>query len=714
MSNNLPEIIDYIKSHAKVLKPSRGREQNYPCPNCNDGKQDNFYFNVEKGTGFCQKCNTKYSAYEYAKILGYVPEKKKTKSNFLEWIYTDKDGRSLYKKRRYDFPDGNKTYQPVIFYNGSWTPVKAENKELQDIFANTPKVIYNLPKVKQADVVFFTEGEKCAERLQNEISNADDLIKYRWASTTIYDNTKGKFNRSYTDALQGKIVIILPDNDETGKEFAEKVLRNIKKYCRALICNIPDLKEKGDVFDYLETHSFQDFKNLVTDKIPSLGTTDLDRSKRFVRKYKSEILSGENGWHIWTGKKWTPDDNRVMELAKYFSQNMADELTAKYKENPETNKQYKILSQTVSRERSIKAIINLSRTDAEIQLKESALDSNINLLNLNNGTYDLVSHIFREHKQDDLLSNILPYDYDPKAKCPIWEKFLNTVFEGNEELIKYIQKILGYTLTGETKLQAWFFLYGSGRNGKSVFSEIISRLMDSYGTKIRTESIMAKEHNSENANPDIAKLKGKRLVIASEISDAHRLNESLIKDLTGGDKISARFLNRNPIEFSPQCKLFMYGNHKPFVRGTDDGIWRRIKLIPFKYTIPENAVDPLLIEKLTKEISGILNWCLIGLKELQKQNYLINEPDIIKDETKAYRSEMDVIGQFLEEYGYTYNQFYKEKMKTVYEDYTEYCKCNGYATLSQRRITDYLNSKGVMSAVGSGNARIYQGIGKTA
>ena len=125
MSNNLPEIIDYIKSHAKVLKPSRGREQNYPCPNCNDGKQDNFYFNVEKGTGFCQKCNTKYSAYEYAKILGYVPEKKKTKSNFLEWIYTDKDGRSLYKKRRYDFPDGKKTYQPVRFYNGSWTPVKA-------------------------------------------------------------------------------------------------------------------------------------------------------------------------------------------------------------------------------------------------------------------------------------------------------------------------------------------------------------------------------------------------------------------------------------------------------------------------------------------------------------------------------------------------------------------------------------------------------------
>jgi P4 family phage/plasmid primase-like protien len=268
------------------------------------------------------------------------------------------------------------------------------------------------------------------------------------------------------------------------------------------------------------------------------------------------------------------------------------------------------------------------------------------------------------------------------------------------------------TLTGETKLQAWFFLYGSGRNGKSVFSEIISRLMDSYGTKIRTESIMAKEHNSENANPDIAKLKGKRLVIASEISDAHRLNESLIKDLTGGDKISARFLNRNPIEFSPQCKLFMYGNHKPFVRGTDDGIWRRIKLIPFKYTIPENAVDPLLIEKLTKELSGILNWCLAGLKELQEQNYLINEPDIIKDETKAYRSEMDVIGQFLEEYNYTIDSMLKIECKTVYDEYIEYCKSNGFSSLSHRRVSDYLKGRNIHSEAGSRNVKFYKGLGK--
>lgn len=713
MSNNLPELIDYIKSHTKVLKPSRGREQNYSCPNCNDGKPDNFNFNIEKGTGYCQKCNTKYSAFDYAKILGYVSEKRKPRNNFLEWTYTDKDGRELYKKRRYDFPDGKKAYQPVIFHNGSWTPVKAENDDLKDIFAVTPKVLYNLPKVKQADIIFFTEGEKCAERLQSEISKADDLIKFLWAATTIYDNSKEKFNRSYIESLQGKIVIILPDNDKTGKEFAEKILRSIKKYCRALICEIPNLAEKEDIFDFLEKNSFQDFKNLVTDKIPSLGTTDLDRSKRFVRKYKTEILSGENGWHIWTGKKWTSDDNRVMELAKYFSQNMADELTQKYKENPETNKQYKILSQTVSRERSIKAIINLSRTDAEIQIRESALDSNINLLNLNNGTYDLVSHKFRDHKQDDLVSNILSYDYDPKAKCPQWEKFLNTVFEGNQELIKYIQKIVGYTLTGETKLQAWYFLYGSGRNGKSVFSEIISRLMESYGTKIRTESIMAKEHNSENANPDIAKLKGKRLVIASEISDAHRLNESLIKDLTGGDKISARFLNRNPIEFSPQCKLYMYGNHKPFVRGTDEGIWRRIKLIPFKYTIPEKDVDPLLIEKLTKELSGILNWSLAGLKELQKQKYLINEPEIIKDETKAYRSEMDVIGQFLEEYNYTIDSMLKIECKTVYDEYIEYCKNNGFSSLSHRRVSDNLKSRGIHSEAGSRNVKFYKGLGKS-
>ena len=386
---------------------------------------------------------------------------------------------------------------------------------------------------------------------------------------------------------------------------------------------------------------------------------------------------------------------------------------SEYKQDTEKNKPLKFLASKMASERALKTVYNLSKSDRQITVNESEFDSNKNLLNLNNVTYDLMNHRVKSHSQDDSLTIILPYDYEPKAKCPVWEKFLNRIFDNDKELIGYIQELIGYTLTGETKLQSWYFLYGSGRNGKSVFSEIINRLVGNYGTKIRTESIMSKDYNSggDNANPEIAKLKGKRFVLASEINDSHRLNESLVKDLTGGDCISARFLNQNSFEFTPQCKLWVYGNYKPYVKGTDEGIWRRIKLIPFKVTIPENEVDAMLIDKLTKEISGILNWSLEGLKRLQKLEYRIAEPKIIKDEVKAYRNEMDIVGQFITDNGYSFGG-YKTLCKVFYSDYTEYCKENGYHTFSQRRLSDYLKTRECETKAGAGNAKFYYGIGK--
>lgn len=718
---NSKEYIDFIQTHTKDFSNySKGNEKNFKCPTCNDGKPNNFYFNTDKGAGYCQKCQSKFSALEYAKLLGYTSKKSEYKQNYLQWDYTDIQGNFLYGKRRFDFTGGNKAYIPIIKINNQFIEVKKKDANFAEnsiLFDSLEKVVFNYPRVKKAEVIFLVEGEKCSEKLQSVIdSNSKEkphLKKY--ASTTIYDNSKTDWNHNYSEQLTGKIVVILPDNDEAGVTFSNKVFFNLKKYCRASIVNIPNLEKKQDVYDYFENgNTWESFEQIVNDAIPILGLNDIDRSKKFCLQFKEEIRHSDiSGYYFWNGKSWEQSEKYIVELVKNFSINLHDDLMNEYRKDTENNKEFKHAAARVTSERAIKSILNLSKSDKNLVLKESSLDSNKNLLNLNNVTYDLRNHKPRRHTQDDNLTIILPYDYDSKAKCPVWDKFLKRIFNDDKELIGYIQELIGYTLTGETKLQSWYFLYGSGRNGKSVFSEIINRLVGSYGTKIRTESIMSKDYISggDSPNPEIAKLRGKRFVLASEVSDSHKLNESLVKDLTGGDIISARFLNQNSFEFAPQCKLWMYGNHKPFVKGTDDGIWRRIKLIPFKVTIPENEVDAMLIDKLTKEISGILNWSLEGLKRLQKLEYKIIEPEIIKQETKAYRNEMDILGQFLSDNGYEYGA-YKILCKELHDDYKEYCHENGYHALSTRRIGDYLKTNQVETKTGSQNKKSYYGVGK--
>ena len=721
---NSQPYIDFILSHSKPIeKYSRGKEKNFLCPKCNDGKENNFYFNIENGASHCKKCDSGFSAFEYAKLLGYTSETKTYKSKYLQWDYTDSQGNFLYGKRRFDF-NGEKKYIPIIRIDNREISVTKKDKNYDhysNIFESIERVIYNYPRVKKSNIIFFVEGEKCAQRLQDVINEASKVKEKsylkKYASTTVYDSLDVS-SKHYINQLSGKTIIIIPDNDKTGFTKAEKIEFALSKYCRVTTIT-PDkfnLKDKQDVYDYFENkdNTWNSFEEIIKPFLPDMGLNDIDRTKDFCNKYGNEIRHSDiSGYYVWSGKHWLADDKHAIELIKNYHIKIHDSLMSEYKQDTEKNKPLKFLASKMASERAIKTVYNLSKSDRQITIKESEFDSNKNILNLNNVTYDLINHRVKSHSQDDNLTIILPYDYEPKAACPQWEKFLNRIFDNDKELIAYIQELIGYTLTGETKLQSWYFLYGSGRNGKSVFSEIINRLVGNYGTKIRTESIMSKEHNSggETANPEIAKLKGKRFVLASEINDSHRLNESLVKDLTGGDSISARFLNQNSFEFTPQCKLWVYGNYKPYVKGTDEGIWRRIKLIPFKVTIPENEVDAMLIDKLTKELSGILNWSLDGLKRLQKLEYRIAEPKVIKDEVKAYRSEMDIVGQFITDNGYSFGGYWT-LCKVFYSDYTEYCKENGYHTFSQRRLSDYLKTRECETKVGTGNKKFYYGIGK--
>ena len=238
-------------------------------------------------------------------------------------------------------------------------------------------------------------------------------------------------------------------------------------------------------------------------------------------------------------------------------------------------------------------------------------DSDTTLLNTQNGYLDLISGVLHEHNIDKKFTRIANIEYTDKIDAPQWTEFLNQIFDNDQELIRYVQKAVGYSLTGSTREQSMFVLFGAGSNGKSVFLDTISYIMGSYATNMQADTIMVRKANG-GANTDIARLKGARLVTSSEPNEGVRMDEGLVKQLTGGDKVTARFLYGKEFEFTPEFKLWLATNHKPIIRGTDDGIWRRMNLIPFTIQIPDHKKDKNLKYKLKRESVGILNWIVEG------------------------------------------------------------------------------------------------------
>jgi len=281
-----------------------------------------------------------------------------------------------------------------------------------------------------------------------------------------------------------------------------------------------------------------------------------------------------------------------------------------------------------------------------VPIEPNGMDTNQMLVNAPNGVIDLENGKLLPHDRLYYMTRMLGCCASEKPKNPVrWLKFLDDIFNFDKELIRYVQKALGYSLSGLTNEQCVFFLYGTGRNGKSTFLEIVRKIMGEYATNIQPESIMMRM-SSGNANSDIARLKGARLVTSVEPNEGMRLNEGLLKQITGDDMITARKLYGDEFEYRPEFKLWMATNHKPTIRGTDIGIWRRIHIIPFTTTIPENKVDKNLSDKLTEELPDILAWMMEGYRLWRFEG--LNRPQIVMQAVKEYRNEMDVISTFLD------------------------------------------------------------------
>lgn len=378
-----------------------------------------------------------------------------------------------------------------------------------------------------------------------------------------------------------------------------------------------------------------------TEPVQHFTDTDMANAARLVRRHGENIrYASEGKWLVWEGKRWIIDDKavRIQGLAKDTAQGIYDEI--KTASEPKAMFTHARKSQSKG---ALEAMATVARDAVLCSL--SNFDTDPWLLNARNGTIDLRTGMIRAHARGDHLTKIVEIDYDPAADCDLWDQFLQYITALDEDLYGYLRRLIGYSLTGDTSEQVLHFLFGIGANGKSVFCEVLAELMGDYAIIVSPEMIMQKRH--QGIPNDIARLRGIRLAMMNETSQGAHFDEQKLKDLTGSDKLTGRFLHAEFFDFMPTHKLIIRGNHKPVISGTDEGIWRRLRLVPFAVNIPSDEQDKLLINKLRAELPGILKWAVQGCLEWQRDG--LQPPAVIMDAVKEYRQESDTLGRFIQE-----------------------------------------------------------------
>jgi len=313
------------------------------------------------------------------------------------------------------------------------------------------------------------------------------------------------------------------------------------------------------------------------------------------------------------------------------------------------------------------------------------------LFNVANGTVDLRSRTLVPHNRDHYLTKISPVEFVPQAPCPRWKKFLEEITGNNVELISYLQRAVGYTLTGKTNEHVLFLLYGSGANGKTTFLETVHTVLGDYSRASDFSTFVDGVRSPAAARNDLAALRGARFVTACESEHGQKLAESLVKQITGGDMITARYLYGEYFEFRPQFKLWLATNHKPTIHGVDEGIWRRVHVVPFTVRIPDAKCDRDLGDKLKMEAPGILNWALRGLEIYQQQG--LKKPKAVDLATENYRCEQDQFSGFLDS-RCILTPTGRAQARPLFDAYMEWARENDVPVWTEREFAAKLAERG--------------------
>lgn len=551
-------------------------------------------------------------------------------------------------------------------------PIAKRQKELDALVARiAPEQAAALPMVPGAEL----PDEEVMRRIVDSSAAAAELVACEdWASL-------GYDSQSSADlALMNHLAMFAANDDQAVRLFRTCPLGQ---------------RAKAQRDDYMQATlaKARDAQRFGVDSPASLFS-DTANAQRIVRHMGGWLLFVRGlGWHVWDGVRWRLDALEARRHVGRLGQIVMGEaaaIAAKAAKIPDRDR--------AERERELAEKLlkfagqaeNVAKMDAAMKAAEPLLrvdadhmDADPWALGCANGVIDLRTGALRAPDPAQLISKSTGVAFDPCATAPTWDAFLQRIFKSRPELPEFMQRLAGYWLTGLTDPPFLAVLYGIGANGKSTMVNAISHAMGDYASAASSGLLMAtygQRHSSE-----VAHLQGMRFVAAAESREGGRLDEERIKALTGSDAITARRLYQEPFTFQPSHKLALMTNHKPQVRGVDEGIWRRLLLIPFVEVIPEAERDPLLTEKLRREAPGILRWMVEGARLFHESGNRLELPEVVKEATKDYRSESDVLGMFIGD-ECEVEDGAQVTSSELYATYKAWCEDNGERVMPQRTL----------------------------
>jgi putative DNA primase/helicase len=421
--------------------------------------------------------------------------------------------------------------------------------------------------------------------------------------------------------------------------------------------------------------------------------TDEALALRFADQHADDLryVAAWGRWLHWTGSHWQLDDTlRALDFARAICREAAAECK---KVN---------LARALASGKTVAAVEKLAKADRRHAATADQWDADPWLLNTPDGALDLRTGKIRPHDPNNYCTKSTTVS--PSGDCPIWRTFLARVTAGDNDLQAFLQRMLGYALTGDTSAHALFFLFGLGANGKSVTIDSIAGIMGDYHRTAPIETFTAS--TSERHPTDLAMLRGARLVTAVETEEGRRWAESKIKTLTGGDKIAARFMRQDFFEFAPQFKLVIAGNHKPGLRSVDEAIRRRFHLVPFNVTIPLGERDPNLRDKLKAEWPGILRWLVEGCLTWQRDG--LAPPAAVLDATSAYLEAEDALAAWLGDCCVLDPQAWTNTTE-LFASWKSWAERNGEFVTGSKRFIQNLEARG-FSPFRKNTGRGFQGL----
>ena len=608
-----------------------------------------------------------------------------------KWDYLDAGGKLLAVVYRYDPPGGKKQFRPWDAKRHKMAPPD-------------PRPLYNQPGMVSAAQVVLVEGEKCAQA----------LIDAGIVATTAMHGANAPVDKTDWSPLSGKAVLIWPDRDKPGWEYASQAAQAVlaagAKSCHILYPpeDAPEGWDAADAivegFDVatflthgprLQMHDVADADEPVVGSDESVWGTEDALALAFTRRYHRDwrYVAAWGRWLVWDGQRWRTEDTLA---ATDLIRNVCRQ-TALRADNP------KVAAKLASAG-TVGGVERLARADRRHAATTDEWDSDPWLLNTPGGVVDLKTGRKRANERADRMTKITTAT--PNGECPQWTAFLSDVTGGDVELQAYLQRMVGYCLTGATSAHALFFLYGTGANGKSVFANVISTILGDYAATASMDTFV--ETRGDRHPTDLAGLRGARFVTAIETEQGRRLNESKVKAITGGDKISARFMHKDFFEYTPQFKPVIVGNHKPAIRNIDEAMRRRLHMIPFTVTIPPDRRDPRLTEKLLAERDGILAWAVAGCLAWQREG--LKPPACVQAATEEYFEAEDALGRWIDE-RCVREVNAKSLTAELFTDWKQWAEASGEFIGSQRRFSDLLITRGIEKWRNSAGVRGFQGIG---